>query len=70
MFTGSPTEKLGLPSYNPNDHPDFLTDMNDAFRKLDAFALEVEQKTTALSAKVDKLEAELARLRIDSGLTS
>ena len=70
MFTGTPTEKLGLPSYNPNDHPDFLTDFNEAFKNIDRFALEVTETTNQLTAQISKLEAELSRLRIDCGLTS
>lgn len=29
------TEFLGLPQWQPEDHPDFLTDMNEAYRKID-----------------------------------
>lgn len=70
MFTGTPTQKLGLPQYNPNDHPDFLTEINEAFRKIDSFTLEIVQQNETLSAKVSILEAELAKLKIDCGLTN
>lgn len=30
------TENLGLPQWQPKDHPDFLTDMNKAFRDIDS----------------------------------
>ena len=70
MFTGEPTQQLGLPNYNPNDHPDFLTDFNEAFKKLDAHALEVVTQLQTMSTEIKNLKSELARTRIDCGLTS
>lgn len=35
MF-GKSTENLGLPQWQPKDHPDFLTDINNAFKDIDS----------------------------------
>lgn len=35
MFTGEATPNLGLPQWEGGDHPEWLTDMNPAFKKID-----------------------------------
>lgn len=62
------TPYLGLPQWEPKDHPDFLTDMNEAYRKLDSRLEEldgltaeavnkIEERVTANEKKIDNLES-------------
>ena len=70
MFSGEKTPQLGLPQYNPNDHPDFLTDINKAFMEIDTFASKSVKKVNELSRRVAVLEQELKQTRVDAGLTN
>lgn len=70
MFTGNATTILGLPQYNPNDRPDFLTDINTAFKKIDENALDVDTELTSMQTDIENIRRMLQQLRIDCGLTS
>lgn len=62
MFTGKPTTNLGLPIFNPDDHPDFLTDFNEAFRRIDMNSIEVREAHESLEQRFRVLEEKVARL--------
>lgn len=62
MFTGKPTTNLKLPIFEPDDHPDFLTDFNEAFRRIDENSIEVREEYESLAQKVRILEEKVARL--------
>lgn len=62
MFTGKPTTNLGLPIFEPDDHPDFLTDFNEAFRRIDTNSIEVREAHESLEQRVRVLEEKVARL--------
>lgn len=62
MFTGKATTSLGLPIFEPDDHPDFLTDFNEAFRRIDASHIEVREKLESLEQRIRVLEEKVARL--------
>lgn len=62
MFTGKPTTNLMLPIFEPDDHPDFLTDFNEAFRRIDENSIEVSEDYESLAQKVRILEEKVARL--------
>lgn len=55
MFTGTPTPVVELPQFNPEDHPDFLTDFNHAFRNID-------EKIGELITEIGILETRIATL--------
>lgn len=49
------TETMGLPQWQPKDHPDFLTDMNEAFSKIDN---EFSKLDLATPEKIDEVAKE------------
>lgn len=55
MFTGTPTPVVELPQFNQEDHPDFLTDFNQAFRNID-------EKIGELITEIGILETRIAAL--------
>lgn len=55
MFTGTPTPVVELPQFNPEDHPDFLTDFNQAYRNID-------EKIGELITEIGILETRIATL--------
>ena len=57
MFTKQ-TPTLGLPQWQPNDHPDFLTDINEAFMKLDENAESDSNQQT----QIDELTEQIVQL--------
>lgn len=63
MFTGTPTPFLKLPNYNPNDRPDFLTDLNYAFKKIDETALGIDAQLVQLQTEVANLNRMVAKLQ-------
>lgn len=69
MFTAT-TKNLKLPQYQPNDRPDFLTDFNEAFRRIDDWSIKVDNQLKGLTQKCSSLESEIRQLRIDVGLTN
>lgn len=70
MFTGTPTPNLKLPIFEPCDHPDFLTDFNEAFRRIDDNAYEVQKKLAQFELRVSTLEEKVARLESQDRLQS
>ena len=70
MFTGTPTKNLGLPNYNPNDHPDFLTDFNNAFKALDDKSLQYDEEIQYLTRQCNELNEKLNQLKLACGITS
>lgn len=62
MFTGKPTTNLMLPIFKADDHPDFLTDFNEAFRRIDENSIEVREEHESLEQRVRVLEEKVARL--------
>lgn len=70
MFSGEPTAVLRLPQYEPNDHPDFLTDFNEAFKRIDDWAANTQNRVKTLELQMKNLDNEIKQLRIDVGLTN
>lgn len=70
MFSGEPTAVLKLPQYQPKDHPDFLTDFNEAFKRIDDWAANTQNRVRTLELQVQNLDNEIKQLRIDVGLTN
>lgn len=69
MFTGTPTPKLGLPQWEPQNHPDFLTDMNEAFKKIDENAQgtgESVEEIAEIQSNIGDLQALTQSLNEDS----
>lgn len=62
------TENLGLPQWQPKDHPDFLTDVNEAFEKLDTAISTIEgaspEVVEALGERVTESEKRLDDLAV------
>lgn len=56
MFTGTPTPVVELPQFNPEDHPDFLTDFNQAFRNIDGKIGELITEIGILETRIATLE--------------
>lgn len=56
MFTGTPTPVVKLPQFNPEDHPDFLTDFNQAFRNIDETIGELITEIGILETRIATLE--------------
>lgn len=56
MFTGTPTPVVELPQFNPDDHPDFLTDFNQAFRDIDGKIGELITEIGILETRIATLE--------------
>ena len=56
MFTGTPTPVVELPQFNPEDHPDFLTDFNQAFRDIDGKIGELITEIGILETRIATLE--------------
>lgn len=56
MFTGTATPKLGLPQWNPTDHPDFLTDLNQAFKDIDKNASDTSEEIAGYPQRLEELE--------------
>lgn len=59
------TKNLGLPQWQPKDHPDFLTDMNEAFEKIDGGITEAKENDDLVKATaeaVDTLNEKVASL--------
>lgn len=64
------TSNLKLPQFQPGEHPDFLTDFNEAFRRIDDWSVKVDNQLKGLTQKCSSLESEIRQLRIDVGLTN
>lgn len=67
MFERS-TPNLGLPQWSPKDHPDFLTDMNNAFKVLDERVHAEDESADAIAQlveKVNKLTEDLTAVTAD-----
>lgn len=59
MSYSAQTEKLRLPQWvqGSRDHPDFLTDVNQAFEKIDRFAQGIDNTVDGLPEQVEELAA-------------
>lgn len=66
MFTGTATPKLGLPQWNPTDHPDFLTDLNQAFKDIDENASATSQEIEGYPQRLEELETLTQSLNEDT----
>lgn len=55
MFSGDATTYMGLPQWNPGDHPDWLDDMNPAFRKIDESYGALNESATEAAKLVKEL---------------
>lgn len=64
------TKLLGLPQWQPKDHPDFLTDMNEAYRKIDSqfqgldglsakAVADMNERLTTAEAQMDVIKVEV-----------
>lgn len=59
------TKLLGLPQWEPKDHPDFLTDMNDAYSKIDNRFQKLDGLTAeAFSTLSQQVEENTANINI------
>lgn len=69
MSYSATTGKLGLPQWvkGTKDHPDFLTDMNQAFEKIDGFAERTDNTMDGLPEQVDELAALVGSMQEDVG---
>lgn len=69
MSYSATTGKLGLPQWvkGTKDHPDFLTDMNQAFEKIDRFAERIDNTVDGLPGQVDELAALVESMQDDVG---
>lgn len=66
MYTGTPTENLKLPQWNPTDHPDFLTDINGAFQKIDENAGALKEEVSGYPKRLEELETLTQSLNEDT----
>lgn len=66
MFTGTATPNLGLPQWSPTDHPDFLTDINQAFKDIDKNAGDVGEEIKDVPKQISDLQALTQSLNEDS----
>lgn len=64
MFTEK-TKNLGLPQWKPTEHPDFLNDMNPAYRAIDAFAGNMTEEYGGLPNQMSLVQARLQSLGED-----
>lgn len=69
MSYSATTGNLGLPQWvkGTKDHPDFLTDMNQAFEKIDGFAERTDNTVGGLPEQVDGLAALVESMQDDVG---
>lgn len=69
MSYSATTGKLGLPQWvkGTKDHPDFLTDMNQAFEKIDGFAERIDNTVDGLPGQVDELATLVESMQGDVG---
>lgn len=49
------TANFGLPHYLPNDHPDFLTEINRAYETIDTYLYEVTTDIAMLKSSLEGL---------------
>lgn len=56
------TPNLKLPIFEPNDHPDFLTDFNDAFKRIDEVIGETKEILKQHKTKIEQLETRVSEL--------
>lgn len=50
-MSSNKTEHYGFPQFLPNDHPDFLTDFNEAFKKIDEELYKIMQAAASGGAE-------------------
>lgn len=66
MFTGTATPNLGLPQWEPTDHPDFLTDLNQAFKNIDENAGSTGEEIKDVPKQISDLQTLTQSLNEDS----
>lgn len=69
MSYSAQTEKLRLPQWvrGSKDHPDFLTDVNQAFEKIDGFAQGIDNTVNGLPEQVEEVATILQSVQEDVG---
>lgn len=69
MSYSAQTEKLRLPQWvqGSKDHPDFLTDVNQAFEKIDGFAQGIDNTVDGLPEQVEEVATILQSVQEDVG---
>lgn len=69
MSYSAQTEKLRLPQWvkGSKDHPDFLTDVNQAFEKIDGFAQGIDNTVDGLPEQVEEISTILQSVQEDVG---
>lgn len=69
MSYSATTNKLRLPQWvqGTKDHPDFLTDMNQAFEKIDGFAEGIGNTVDGLPEQVEELSTLVVSMQEDVG---
>ena len=69
MSYSAQTEKLRLPQWvqGSKDHPDFLTDVNQAFEKIDGFAQGIDNTVDGLPEQVEEIATILQSVQEDVG---
>lgn len=67
MSYSAQTEKLRLPQWvkGSKDHPDFLTDVNQAFEKIDGFAQGIDNTVDGLPEQVEEVSTILQSVQED-----
>lgn len=60
-MAGEKTTYYGLPQYGPHDHPDFLTEINEAYRTIDTelnrLSTLAESNSKLITAAMETIEA-------------
>lgn len=56
MACSGRTSNLSLPQYEGKDHPDFLAEINEAYRKLDTVIGELQDAIGEIKGRLDILE--------------
>lgn len=51
-MTSRKTQNLELPQWELNDHPDFLTEMNEAYRKIDGAITSLQEEVEELNNRL------------------
>lgn len=51
-MTSRKTQNLGLPQWTLNDHPDFVTEMSEAYRKIDAAITSLQEEVEELNNRL------------------
>lgn len=54
-MTSNTTEHYNLPQYAINDHPDFLSEINEAYLKIDTVLYEIQATLTSTIERIESV---------------